>query len=243
MGQIPGDSDCLVLNDTTIVVNIPGWKDQQKEIYISGQITGSVKYHHNIDAYGLKPRDVIVWLPPGYDKDITKQYPVLYMHDGQNIFDPKTSSMGNDWQLDETADSLIVNGLIDPLIIVGIYNTPDRSAEYLGTDTARIYMKLVTKIIKPLIDETYRTKPGRDFTATGGSSAAGLLSFMLLWEHADVFSMAACISPVFRHTSETDTINYIDNVLNDDNIHRDFLLYLENGDDDLDQMLEPGHLN
>ncbi len=217
LGQIPGDSDCLILNDTTIIVHIPGWKDQQKEYFVRGQITGDVKYHHDIEAYGLKPRDVIVWLPPGYEKDLTRHYPVLYMHDGQNIIDPATSVGGNDWQLDETADSLIKNKRIMPLIIVGIYNTPDRSLEYLETPTANLYIKLVVDVIKPMIDSSYRTRPEREYTATGGSSAAGLLSFMLLWEYPDIFSRAACISPVFKLSSEKYDIDYTDNVINDHN--------------------------
>ena len=68
-------------------------------------------------------RDIIVWLPPSYDSFPNKKYPVLYMQDGQNIFDPSTSSFGVDWQIDETADSLIKANSIEEIIIVGIYNT------------------------------------------------------------------------------------------------------------------------
>jgi predicted alpha/beta superfamily hydrolase len=72
----------------------------------------------------ILPRDVIVWLPPGYSENSAKRYPVLYMHDGQNLFDPKTASFGVDWQIDETADSLIRNGIISELIIVAYTAQP-----------------------------------------------------------------------------------------------------------------------
>jgi len=81
-------------------------------------------------------RDIIVWLPPGYENS-TESYPVLYMQDGQNLFDPSTSTFGIDWQLDETANRLIDDEEINPLIIVGIYNTLNRTPEYTPGDTGK----------------------------------------------------------------------------------------------------------
>lgn len=239
-GEIPQDTKFLVLNDTTVIINVLAWRDMEGSFPVYGQITGEVRYHREIEGFGLRSRDLIVWLPPGYSQEIATRYPVIYMHDGQNIIDPRTSAFGVDWQLDETADSLISHNLIEPLIIVGIYNTSDRSREYMDTDSGKIYMKLVVDIIKPLIDKTYRTKPGRESTATGGSSAGGLISFMLLWEYPEIFSRAACMSPVFKYSSEKNNINYVDNVVNDHRKRPAFLLYIDNGDDELDSNLEPG---
>jgi len=104
-GSKPSNNKIELKKDTTLVFNISQWADF-KDIF-KGKITGSVKYHRNMVYDGLKPRDVIVWLPPSYKEDTTKYYPVLYMHDGQNIFDPATSFAAIDWQVDETADSLI----------------------------------------------------------------------------------------------------------------------------------------
>jgi predicted alpha/beta superfamily hydrolase len=142
--------------------------------------------------------------------------------------------------LDETADSLISSDLIEPLIIVGIYNTPDRSLEYMETDTGRLYMNLVINVIKPFIDKSYRSKPGRQHTATGGSSAGGLISFMLLWEYPEVFSRAVCISVPFKYSSANHEINFVENVREDDRAKMDIRLYIDNGDDELDSLLMPG---
>jgi enterochelin esterase-like enzyme len=120
------------------------------------------------------------------------------MHDGQNIFGPVTSSFGTDWSVDETADDLIKKKSIEPVIVVGIYNTSDRLKEYTPGEKGTAYMDFVVKTVKPLIDSTYRTKPDRKNTIVGGSSAGGIMSFMLVWEHADVFSKAFGMSPAFR---------------------------------------------
>jgi enterochelin esterase-like enzyme len=239
-GQTPTNSEEQVKNDTCIVVSILTWRDKITPIEDKGQITGNVKYHRGVEGYGLKSRNLIVWLPPGYNQDLLTRYPVLYMHDGQNLFDPSTAAFGKDWQLDETADSLISKNLIEPLIIVGIYNTPDRSLEYMETDTGSMYMKLVVKVIKPLIDKSYRTIVDREHTAVGGSSAGGLISFMLLWEYPDIFSQAACISVPFKYSSENHEINFVENVLEDERAKPDIRIYIDNGDDEVDSMLTPG---
>ena len=75
----------LVQNDTTFILNILSWRDIEGSFPVSGQITGDVRYHREIEGFGLRPRDLIVWLPPGYSQDITIRYPVIYMHDGKKI--------------------------------------------------------------------------------------------------------------------------------------------------------------
>lgn len=159
-------------------------------------VTGAVKYHFNRSGPGLVPRHVIVWLPPGYETG-DDHYPVLYLHDGQNVFDPKTSFLGTDWGVDEAMTRLLAAGEIAPAIVVGIYNSPDRADEYGLGPTGEAYRQFVVNIVKPLIDSTYRTKPGRDDTSTMGSSMGGLVSFLLAWRHPDVFKQAACLSPAF----------------------------------------------
>ncbi len=104
------------------------------------------------------PRDVIVYLPPGYNSALDRRYPVLYLHDGQNLFDSATAFAGNEWGLDEVAEELIQTGQIQPLIIAGIYNTgPHRIAEYTHVrdrrgrgGRARAYGKLIVDDLKPL---------------------------------------------------------------------------------------------
>jgi len=190
----------------------------------------------NVKSTYLDARNVDIWLPPSYYADEENQYPVLYMHDGQNIIDPQTAMFGIDWQIDETADSLITNNEIEPVIIVGIYNTTDRAAEYQDTDTTRVYMKLVVDVIKPLIDQTYRTRPERIHTSTGGASSGGLISFILLWEYPQFFSKAACLSPAFK----IDQIDYVSRVKNSPPAPKNIRIYIDNGDVSLDQQLQPG---
>ncbi|MCB0292771.1 MAG: histidine kinase, partial [Calditrichaeota bacterium] len=119
---LPGNHVLTLRNDTTVIYQIDAWRDEHFRQRVHGQITGTVRYHRQLAGEGLKPRDVIVWLPPDYESALQRRYPVLYMHDGQNIIDPQTSAFGQDWRVDEVADSLIRTGEIEPLIVVGIYN-------------------------------------------------------------------------------------------------------------------------
>jgi len=109
-GTVPGNAVLNVASNETVNITVANWRDvlrKDVERKIEGQITGTIKYHSHMEADGILPRDVIVWLPPGYEKATEKRYPVLYAHDGQNAFDPTTSFLGVDWQIDETADRLI----------------------------------------------------------------------------------------------------------------------------------------
>ena len=213
-----------VTQQTIVKDTIEHWPDKKTRPF-KGGITGTVKYHKNLKATGLQDRDVIVWLPDGYEENRSKKYPVLYMHDGQNIIDPATSSFGTDWQLDETADSLIKAKAIEPIIIVGIYNTSDRSDEYIPGEKGSAYMDFVVNTAKPFIDKQYRTKPGRKHTAIGGSSAGGIMAFMLAWEYPEVFSKAICMSPAFK----IQHIDYVGDVLNYRGKKKKLYLYIDNG--------------
>lgn len=148
-------------------------------------------------------RDLVVYLPPSYATAPARRYPVLYMQDGQNLFDAATAFMGNEWHLDETAQSLIEHGLLQDLIIVGIDNTPRRIFEYTwvpdptvsgGGGGAR-YARMVAREIKPLIDRTYRTLPDRDHTAIMGSSLGGLISFFVGRHDPATFGDIGMMSP------------------------------------------------
>ena len=235
--ETPNNSQIIVEKDTTVSVIINHWGGSApRRNPFHGQITGEVRYHRNFKGEGLLPRDIIVWLPPSYEKEKPKRYPVLYAHDGQNLFDPLTSSFGVDWQLDETADSLIKQGKIDEIIIVGIYNTPERRKEYYTGDTGKSYMKFIVKELKPFIDKTYRTLPDRRNTASIGSSAGGLFSFILVWEYDDIFSKAACVSPAFFIRG----IDYITPVLKNKGKRKDIKIYIDCGGVGLDSLLLVG---
>ena len=148
-------------------------------------------------------RDLIVYLPKEYDRS-DRRYPVLYLHDGQNLFDGNTSYIaGRTWSVHETADRLIASGQVEPLIIVGIYNsgehrireyTPTNDPKYGGGE-ADLYGRLLIEEIKPFIDKTYRTLKGPPHTGLGGSSLGGLVTLYLGLLHPDVFGKLAVLSP------------------------------------------------
>jgi predicted alpha/beta superfamily hydrolase len=234
-GSIPQNYTFNVISDTTLTYQINSWKKSETKI-IHGQITGTVKYHLNFHGKDLKPRDIIVWLPPSYFSDTTKHYPVLYMHDGQNIIDPTTSAFGYDWQVDEVADSLIKFDIINEIIIVGIYNTSDRMAEYNYTPLGYKYMDFIVSRLKPFVDNEYRTLSDRNNTATAGSSLGGLVSFMMVWNYPHIFSEAACLSPTFK----VNKFNYVDSVQSYNGPKKDLKLYIDNGEVGSENKLLPG---
>jgi enterochelin esterase-like enzyme len=149
-------------------------------------------------------RNVIVYLPPGYDDEPERAYPVLYLHDGQNLFDGRTSFVkGRTWQVREHADAAIEAGEIEPLVIVGIYNTGDRRiAEYtheynwqMGGGEAEAYGQLVTRDLMPWIADQYRVRHDRASTGMGGSSLGGLVTLYLGLRYPTVFGKLAVLSP------------------------------------------------
>lgn len=149
-------------------------------------------------------RMVRVYLPPQYLEETERRFPVFYLHDGQNLFDGRTSYIaGKTWHAHTTADRLTLEGQIEPVILVGIANTGlRRMAEYtptrdfkLGGGEGRSYGRLLVEELKPLIDRSYRTLPGAQYTGLGGSSLGGLISLYLGWEHPEVFGRLAVMSP------------------------------------------------
>src|ERR1044071_1129388 len=227
-----------VAQDKTVKDTVLFWTTGKRQRVNHGQITGTVRYHRSLHGAGIQDRDLVVWLPPGYDADKTQRYSVVYMHDGQNIFDPATSAFGVDWSIDETADDLILKKAIEPVIVVGIYNTSDRMKEYTPGEKGTAYMNFVVKTIKPFIDSTYRTKPDRKNTIVGGSSAGGIISFMLVWEHPDVCSKAICMSPAFQSLSPGGW-DYA-GVVHSSTGKKDVFFYIDNGAIGLDSQLQPG---
>lgn len=220
--------------DTILNYYITRWKNNPAEV--KSGITGTIEFHRNMKGKGILSRDIAVWLPPDYETDTSKRFPVLYMHDGQNIFDPASSAFGMDWKMDETADSLIRQGKMSSIIIVGIYNTRYRDAEYSYTDSGYAYMKFIVEELKPFIDKTYRTLKGRKNTAVMGSSMGGLISLMLVWEYSDVFSKAACLSPAFKIKS----LNYLQFMEKYLSPMKDIKIYIDNGGIGLEKELQPG---
>ena len=175
-------------------------------------LTGNIRRHRAFPSRILgNRRDVLVYLPPNYRRFSRQSYPVLYLHDGQNVFDAATAFAGVEWGVDETAERLIRKKLIEPLIVVAIANMgEDRIHEYAPTrgvidakakrkkrsrGLAREYGEFLITELKPYIDRRYRTRSGPEFTGLGGSSLGGLVTLAIgvLFPHA--FTRLMVMSP------------------------------------------------
>jgi predicted alpha/beta superfamily hydrolase len=149
---------------------------------------------------GTATRDLLVALPPGYSRS-RKRYPVVYLQDGQNLFDPATAFAGH-WSLLET---LTNRGMTRPVVLVGVPNLgPGRLREYSpfddpvrGIGEGVGYLEWLIGTVKPLVDQTFRTKPERHHTAVGGSSMGGLFATYALIAGAATFGAAWAMSPAY----------------------------------------------
>ena len=181
----------------------------------------TLQHYPNQKIPGLLPRDVWVWTPPQYDLDPQGHFPVIYMHDGQNLFYPEKSYTNITWGVAEAITKLSGWGFIQPAIVVGIDNTENRMGDYLPTRpfetpegvafiaqlkeesaeeleqfdfVADLYLKLIVEKIKPQVDANFRTLADRNHTLVMGSSMGGLISLYALVEYPQVFGKAGCFS-------------------------------------------------
>ena len=196
-------------------------------------------------------RNVSVYLPACYRDNPTQRCAVLYMHDGQNLFDPATSFIGVDWAVHTALEQLLVAQRVRPTIIVGIWNTPQRLPEYMpakpcalitnpvvqaefvhkyGKPLSDAYLRFIVTELKPFIDTRYRTQPDRANTFIMGSSMGGLISAYALCEYPNVFGGAACLS---THWPAGDgvMIDYLRGALPDPATHK---IYFDHGTETLD---------
>jgi predicted alpha/beta superfamily hydrolase len=176
------------------------------EVLAGPGVTGRVLVHRGVRSSHLEhARDVWVWLPPGYDASRRERYPVLYAHDGNNLFDPRSAFLGREWRLDEVADELIRAGQLPRIVIVGVGNSPARLDEYTwvrGTAQGQTaggrgaaYARFLVEELKPAIDRRYRTKTTPADTAVMGSSLGGLISLYLGIHHRGTFGRLGIVSP------------------------------------------------
>jgi enterochelin esterase-like enzyme len=149
-------------------------------------------------------RDVTVYVPPGYEEDRERDYPLLILQDGQNLFDPETSFIrGRTWRVAEHADDAIDAGEAEPLVIVGVANAGERRlAEYtpvrdwkLGGGEANKYAEMLTRELMPFLHGEYRLRTGANDTGIGGSSLGGLVSLWMGLRYAKIFGKLAVLSP------------------------------------------------
>jgi predicted alpha/beta superfamily hydrolase len=179
-------------------------------------LIGTLHHYPSVPSLFINPRNVEIWLPPNYDQGNANGYAVLYMHDGQNLFESQKSFTGVDWGMDETMATLSGENGIRPTIVVAIWNTPQRLREYLpqrpfynhqsqrsmsrvikrygGTPISDNYLHFLVYELKPFVDSRYRTRPEPQFTYLMGSSMGGLISLYGICEYPQVFGGAGCLS-------------------------------------------------
>ena len=202
-GADVGNKIIKLISDSTVKYDIAAWKDDFAALPKVHTASGQVRV---MDTAFFMPglnrsRRIWIYLPAGYEKS-KKKYPVMYMHDGQNLFDTYTSAYG-EWGVDESLDSLIKKGK-PACIVVGIDNGPKRFNEYnpyefreFGKGEGNLYLEFLVKTLKPFIDRFYRTMPSKENTIIAGSSMGGLISFYAMLQYPDVFGKAGIFSPAF----------------------------------------------
>jgi predicted alpha/beta superfamily hydrolase len=229
---------------------------QNPKIISGNGIAGEIIRHENFASRFVEARNVDVWLPPGYTANPKKKYAVVYMPDGQNLFNPKDSPGGIDWGVDETMTRLIAEGIIREAIIVGIWNTPKRVIEYAPQKAFDIanrqkieksplvvpqkaesdeYLKFIVSELKPFIDVNYTTAADLSNTFIIGSSMGGLISLYAASEYPEVFGGAGCVSTHFP-LGEGVILEYMKKHLPSPKNHK---IYFDYGTETLDAQYEP----
>jgi len=181
---------------------------------------GKIQRIENFPSNFVKPRTVDVWLPENYSSE--KKYSVLYMHDGQMLFDATTTWNKQEWQVDEVVTKMLTEGKIEDIIVVGIWNIPTirhldlfpqkpfdllskenkeqliKEANAINLDFTKInsdnYLKFIVEEVKPFIDKQFSTLKDAEHTAVMGSSMGGLISMYAICEYPQIFGKAACLS-------------------------------------------------
>ncbi|MCL7960489.1 MAG: alpha/beta hydrolase-fold protein [marine benthic group bacterium] len=199
-GLVPDNQRLAVEADAEVSHEIAAFKDPLRwiEDWKGSGVEGQLIYWLDVESEFLGPtRHVEVWLPPGYDEDQEARFPVLYMSDGQNLFDPRIANTGVDWGVDEAIVRLVETGVMPPVIVVGAWSTDERGPEYSPLHGASDYARFLIEELIPRVDSEFRTLTGPENTAHMGSSMGGLLSFYLVTQHPDVFGSCGCVSTHF----------------------------------------------
>lgn len=247
----------IVLSALVLMVAAAAWFMRPPANTIPTVSHGSLDRFPLFNSHYVIPRDVVVWLPSGYQQGDSCD--VLYMHDGNMLFDATTTWNHQEWRVDEVMDSLIAAGKIRPCIVVGIYNTDDRLTEYFPSKsqqfvpedqrrdakleqlTADDYLRFIVEELKPFIDQRYKPLTTREHTFMMGSSMGGLISLYAQCEYPQVFGGVACLSSHLSMDHLPDGVDgdvwatafrdYVDAKLPETN---SCLIYMDHGTEDFD---------
>lgn len=236
-------------------------QESQKPLNV---FAGNVDRYPKMESEFLESRNVDIWLPEGYNPERAEGYPVLYMHDGQNLFDGSLGYAGMTWGVDEVMTMLQRVGKIEPTIVVGVWNTPKRWQDYVpqkpfealdGELIKKIkdvkvegsqsdaYLKFLVKELKPFVDKRYNTRPERKSTYVMGSSMGGLISMYAICEYPEVFGAAGCVSTHWPGTvpfvSEQVPEKFLAYLQENVNPNEQGKIYFDYGTETLDAQYEP----
>lgn len=226
-----------------------------------------IKNHPAFPSKYVAARNVDVWLPAGYEASAKQRYSVLIMHDGQMLYDSTTTWNHQEWGVDEIAEKLLQSGQIEPFIVVGVWNTPKRFAEYMPQKpmaalpdsllkglrnyakdelSSDLYLRFLTEELLPFIQKNYQVKSDKSHTFIAGSSMGGLISMYAICEYPNVFGGAACLSTHWPVGFNNDypafpnaLIDYFSNHLPDPKSHK---IYFDYGSATLDSLYQPHQL-
>lgn len=238
-----------------MVISIPEFElISSRASQISAGRTGRLLLYADFSSRFIGPRNVNVWLPPGYAERSAARYPVIYAQDGQNLFNPATAFSGVDWRMDMALNRLVSDG-VKPAIVVGVWNTGARRQEYypqrvfekfmspgeqaeciqhFGLPISDLYLRFIVEELKPLIDERFSTYSDPQNTFIMGSSMGGLISAYAMCEFPEVFGAAACMSTHWP-ACQGKMVDYLGEHLPDPARHR---FYFDYGTKSQDAMYE-----
>ncbi len=217
---------------------------------------GQLARYDHFQFQAIEPRHVDVWTPPGYAES-ELCYPVIYMHDGQNLFDPALAYGGVDWGIIPAMQHIMERQSFPGAIVIGVWNSSQRWRDYMpakalaapeaanqrerfsehagGDPLSDHYLRFLVEELKPFIDRTYRTKADQAHTFVMGSSMGGLISLYAISEYPQVFGGAGCLSTHWP-AGEEPLVDFMAAHLPDPNSHR---LYFDFGTATLDAAYPP----
>ena len=215
-----------VLSDTSVTIDVNGWSDLIEKKHTASK---NIRVLDSIYIPSLKvKKQISIYLPPDYQKS-QKRYPVIYMNDGDVLFDKAITDNGEAWEIDEVLDSLNKKKQAE-FIVVGISAGANRFAEYspyktkqLNMPLGDIYLTYIINNLIPYINKHFRTKPGAENTSIGGSSMGGLISYYATIKYPDIFGSAAVFSPAYWNSSVDSLISDSKKQLN--NLHSKIFFY------------------
>ena len=229
----------------------------ETKVSITQSQEGALEVHPNFESKQVTPREVDIWLPPGYNQNTKQNYPVIYMHDGQNLFSSSLGFGGHTWLIDRAIENHMREHNTPGAIVVGIWNSGEtRAAEYMPQKSitakdildvpfgaahsssplkADAYLKFIVQELKPYIDQHFRTKSDKEHTSIMGSSMGGLISIYALCEYPDVFGSAACLSSHWP-AGNGSTLSYLKTSLPNPSDHK---IYFDHGTETLDAFYDP----